>query len=319
MNLLLEDGRIIREVTPLGELVAESTDVFCEPSPDPRNWDGVHHEILAPQDGKVLYIGRVVRDPFNDPSRLQQGDTIRQWDQLTGEDVELWDPFEFLNPINDRTGDSNSSATRFWGGCDGTVENEDWTHANSIQGAPGGNIIMSVRHLDLIISIAPDLQLLEWRLGDGGRLGDPYSDFTFQDSSDQFYHQHSARELPNGNILLFDNGNDRPVEEGGEYSRALELELDLVNMTATKVWEYRHTPDLYAQCCSNVTRLANGNTAVIFGSNFQVDQCCRTFTLVEADSDGNAVSVIEISSPGKGIQYRAYPVDTLSGESSVVD
>ena len=144
--------------------------------------------------------------------------------------------------------------TAFFAGCDGTIKSEDWTHANSIQVGPSDNIIMSIRHLNQIISIAPDFQSLVWRLG--GSSGDVvFGDFSFPNSGDQFYQQHSARELHNGNILLFDNGGGRPVEEGGQYSRALELALNTGDMTATKVWEYRHEPDLYAACCSNVTRL----------------------------------------------------------------
>jgi hypothetical protein len=106
----------------------------------------------------------------------------------------------------------------------------------------------------------------------------------------------------------------RPAEEGGPYSRALELELDFNTMEARKVWEYRHEPDLAAQCCSSTQRLANGNTLVDFGINPGDDICCRTFTLVEVDSAGNAVSVIEASSPGIAAQYRAYALDSINGE-----
>jgi hypothetical protein len=149
---------------------------------------------------------------------------------------------------------------------------------------------------------------LEWR------LGGPGSDFSFPDPGDQFYHQHTAQRLPNGNILLFDNGNARPPSEGGQFSRALELELDFDSMEATKVWEYRFSPDLYAECCSSVERLANGNTVLVFGIDAAQDICCRTFTLVEADQAGNTVSVIEISSPGKAIQYRAKAISSIEGE-----
>jgi len=333
-NLVYELGRTVREITPLGALVAESPDVFCEPTPDTLNRDGVHHEVLTPVDGDVLYIGRVLKQVTIDgEARLQQGDTIRQWNQASGEDIEVWDPFLFLDPVNDRTAVSNTSAERFWAGCDGSVANDDWTHANSLQVVPSGNdrqgedgnVIMSLRHLNQIISISPDPFYgligegteLAWRLGDAQQLGIPTSNFSFPDSSDRFYHQHSARQLPNGNILLFDNGNLRPDEEGGLYSRALELELDFDTMEARKVWEYRHNPDLFAGCCSNVVRLDNGNTVLVFGSAFGVDVCCRVFTVVEADIDGNAVAVIELGSPGKSIQYRVYPIASLYGESEL--
>ena len=255
----------------MGQVVAASPDFAPCASPDPRP-GAVHHEILAPVDGKVVYLGNIIQDPYGDQERLQVGDTIRQWDQVTGQDVELWDTFDFLDPLNDRTPSSNRGIR--WTRCDGvpTIV-EDWTHANSIQVVePRGNIIMSMRHLDQVISIAPDFQSVEWRMG--GSTGDfSFGDFTFLDPSDRFYHQHSARELPNGNILLFDNGNFRSgltlnvpdpagvstlmgfddayftgmvQAAGDDYSRALELELDMDAMTATKVWEYRHEPDLFA-------------------------------------------------------------------------
>ena len=318
LNIVHGSGNVIREVTALGEELAVSTDP-CTLQGNPSNgvhWGGVHHEVLAPKDGKVLYLGRVIRDPFNDPQRLQQGDTIRQWDQLTGQDVVLFDTFDHIDPVGERTASSDGDAMRFWGGCDGTVESEDWTHANSIQVVePRGNIIMSIRHLNTIISIAPDYQSIEWR------LGGPSSDFTFVDADGNpdptasQHHQHSARELPNGNIVLFDNGNDRLPLDDPRFSRGLELALDFDNMTTTVVWESRQTPDLYAQCCSNVTRLENRNTVLVYGSQFGVDVCCRTFTLVEADPDGDAFSIIEISAPGKNVQYRVYPYDTIYGET----
>jgi hypothetical protein len=118
-------------------------------------------------------------------------------------------------------------------------------------------------------------------------------------------------------LLLFDNGNARPEAEGGRYSRALELKLDLVNLEASKVWEYRSTPDLYAPCCSSVERLDNGNTVLVFGNDPTHAICCGVFTLVEADAHQAAVSVIEITSPGKVSQYRAYPLESINGESEI--
>jgi len=40
---------------------------------------------------------------------------------------------------------------------------------------------------------------------------------------------------------MFDNGNYRSPQ----YSRAVEYELDEENMTATLVWQYRNTPDIF--------------------------------------------------------------------------
>ena len=188
-NLLYQSGApgnrssVISEITPLGELVSRSPDVCAISIPEGSihlDRSGVHHEILAAVDGKVLYIARVIADPFNDRSRLQQADAIRQWDQNTAEDVLLWNSFESLpldpsaalNPFTDRSVNSDRDATRFWPGCKGDLVTEDWTHTNSIHFGASGNVIMSIRHLNQVIAISPDFQRVVWR------LGGPGSDFT---------------------------------------------------------------------------------------------------------------------------------------------
>ena len=178
--------------------------------------------------------------------------------------------------------------------------------------ADDGTVLVSFRHLDQVVSIAPDFRSIRWR------LGGPGSDFTFPDPRDKFYHQHTASQIPNGNILLFDNGNGRPKTEGGEYSRGLELELDFGRMTARKVWEFRYNPDIFAGCCSIVYRLDNGNSLLVFGLN-AVDVCCRPFTIIEVNPLGNVVWEVQHLSAGKFSQYRVYPSDSVMGEVRVSD
>jgi hypothetical protein len=303
------EGAKFIEIRPDGTLVREVADtlengVACAPA---GRW---HHESLLRPGERVYFLGSEMRDvEINGEVRTQTGDTIVVWDRDDGTISILATLFDLLDPKVDRTPASATMQGHYWKGCDishsaPSEEVQDWTHANSISIGPQGNILVSMRHLNQIISIAPDFKSIQWR------LGGPGSDFSFPDPSDQFYHQHTANQLPNGNILLFDNGNTRPPEEGGMYSRALELELDFTTMEARKVWEYRHSPDRFARCCSRVERLANGNTLVDFGN----DDGGLTSVLVEADSQGNAVSVIELSSLESNTQYRAYALDSINGE-----
>jgi hypothetical protein len=196
-------------------------------------------------------------------------------------------------------------------------------HANSLQVAPTGVILMSVRYLDTVIAISPQLDRIAWRIG---RFK---SDFTFPNPSDEFYHEHFVRMLENGNLLLFDNGNGRPAAEGGKYTRALELALDWGSMTATKVWEYRHQVGTsggapvykYADRVGSAQRLENGNTIIWFGADINpttlLPKSPQTYTLVEADAspEANAVAVLDVQiPPGTAFPYRALPVETLFGE-----
>ena len=43
------------------------------------------------------------------------------------------------------------------------------------------------------------------------QLGGPSSSFSFPEPGDRFYGQHAVYELPNGHILVFDNGASAPV------------------------------------------------------------------------------------------------------------
>jgi hypothetical protein len=294
----------------------------------------VHEQLLPGADGfrgTILHLGKIVKDPLFDRglapqgTRLQAGIGIRRWDPNAGTDEIVWDPFQFLDPILERTGvvgsdPGSNSDTRSPFPCAGvSLQIEEWMHSNALQVAPTGVILMSVRHLDTVIAIAPQLDRIVWRIG---RFG---SDFAFPNPSDKFYHQHFARMLSNGNLLLFDKGTGRPGPEGGQYSRALELMLDWEQMTATKVWEYKHaTADSiykYADKVGAAQRLENGNTLVLFGVEIDpvalVPKNPQTFTLVEADStpEARAAAILDFQiPPGIGQVYRVLPVPTLFGE-----
>ena len=137
--------------------------------------------------------------------------------------------------------------------------NGDIFHTNSIELLDGsvadanpafaaGNLLISVLHLNAIAVVDPEREKVVW-VHTGG-----------------YRQQHDPKILPNGNLLLFDNGTGRPQEDGGEYSRAIELALDEENMTAEAVWTYRHDPDLFCPIWSDADRLPNGNTLVVFGT-----------------------------------------------------
>ena len=299
-------GKGLVEITPLGEEVDRLVDECPLFGP-------IHHEIEVLGDGRIMYLSRDVQRPgYGDPPKPQEGDTIGIWDQANGRNDVVWNIFDFISPAERTVPDSNRTlpGNPVWGGCDRDPTVQDWSHGESLSMAEDGSVLASFRHLNQVISISPDFESVKWR------LGGPGSDFTFHDPSDRFHHQHSVVALPNGNVLLFDNGNYRPDVEGGEYSRALELSLNTENMTATKVWEYRHGPDIFSICCSSVSRLDNGNTLVLFGSVFG-DMCCRPYVIVEVDAKGKVVWKVRHTSAAKPSQQRVYPGDSVMGESRV--
>jgi hypothetical protein len=320
------DGRIV-EMTPFGDIVRMSPSV-CTSGTTLPIFAGSHHEITPLADGKVLYLGRRV-DRFEGLDMPQEESTIREWDPATNADREVWRPSSFLDPATHRGLDSSLPILL---GCDRQVQAAEWTHANTLILGLSGNYLWNSRHLDQLISLGaepdprnpavarcnssavgrPDLACAQWL------LGGPNSDFTFPDPTDQFFGAHSPFELLNPdpnktNILIYDNGLHRPT---GQYTRALELELDFTTMTARKVWEYRHDPDIFTAAVGRVVRLDNGNTLVNcgFGTNPRAVDPNVTHRIVEVAPDGQVVAEIELESFGKAVQYRAHPIPSIAGE-----
>ena len=73
---------------------------------------------------------------------------------------------------------------------------------------------------------------------------------------------HNFNRLPNGNVLIYDNGGRGP---SGAPSKVHEYQLDEVNKVATRVWTYTSSPAIKAWHRGNAQRLANGNTFIGWG------------------------------------------------------
>jgi hypothetical protein len=142
----------------------------------------------------------------------------------------------------------------------------DFDHPNSLALDRDGNYIMSLRSLSQVRKIDATTGATLWILGEKGQ-------FTFlNDALGGPTKQHSVRVLPDGHLLMYDNGVDHPVQE----SRAVEYALDLQNMTATLVWEYRHSPAIFTNIVGYVQRLQSGNTLVAFGAAGVVNEVSPT-------------------------------------------
>ena len=296
------DGTMVHRLEHSSVVITDGgSDSGGSSTEDDSSEAGPHHDLVIFDKSRVLYLEQESR-PYDDTANsgpanlLVAGDRLMMWDVLNETTKEVWNSFDYLSP-EDRVKwriVNRGGAQRPWA---------DWTHANSVSIGTTENILVSNRHLNQVISIAPGFQEIEWK------LGGPGSDFTFPDPDDQFYHQHSAYQLADGNVLVFDNGNDRPHGEGGEYSRALELNLDFEAMTATKVWEYRPKPDHYASKQSNIERLENGNTLVAFSA-----PDAEPMLTVEANQRGEEVWRHTFWSPTLVEHYRSHAFPSLNGE-----
>ena len=170
----------------------------------------------------------------------------------------------------------------------------DLVHPNSIDFDLDGNYVVSMRNLGEVQKIDAQTGATIWR------LGGVHNQFTFVgDPLGGFSAQHSARVLPNGNILIYDNG----WRHSPWQTRAVEYALDLDKKTATLVWEYRHGPEVFTPFMGSVQRLSSGATQVGFSQAGLVD---------EVDAQGNLVWEARLTNGNApAVFYRALRIAAL--------
>jgi hypothetical protein len=123
----------------------------------------------------------------------------------------------------------------------------------------------------------------------------------------RFDWQHSARELPDGTIHIYDNSAAPPKRKA---SRVITVRLDEKAKTATLVSAFKHPRKLLSASQGNVETLPNGNVFVGWGSQ-------RWFT--EFTPDGKVVFDGRIARGNDNYRAFRYPwVGTPSTPPKVV-
>ncbi len=281
--VLLDRGIGLREISPDRSVIAEFLSV---PGRE------IHHDVIATPQNTLLFIANQ-QGMINDT--LWVGEAIWEWHPEQGKAELNWNAFDFLSPVEHRGLRSRPG---------------DWLHANSLSFGPRQNLLVSFAFLDQIISISADYQSLEWALGGPGS--------TFELAPDAvFSGQHTALEVSPGRVLLFDNGFDRL--DGGEYSRALEVELDVRAQTARNAWQFRPQPDQYSRIISSARRLLGGNTMVTFGIAHELPSGSSGPEVYEVTPRGTIAWHLQVDTQGTTAIYRATPFANVGGEISVLN
>ena len=236
------------------------------------------HDFLLVPNGNAILIGRETRlmdlsksVPGGNKNAVVIGNIIQELD-MNKNVVFQWSSIDHFQ-ITDVTNDVDLKQPSIIS-CS----------MNSIFYDTDSNIIISSRFLDEITKIDVKTGNIIWRLGGKECKNNQFR--YLNDTIDGFYgfsHQHSVRRLPNGNLILFDNGNLKPKP----YSRAVEYKLNEKNKTIEKVWEYSPFPEILSQSQGSVQRLSNGNTMIGWGLN------TSNITATEVKPDGTKALEIE--------------------------
>ena len=251
-NLLLALNNGARVVTPGGDIVEQ---VMVE---QVEGISHFHHDIIRLPNGRYMAITSETQEHSvpaldSDPVELR-GDVIVEFEP-DGTVTWEWSTFDYLDWQRFPTELShNESPPRVY----------DWTHANAIVWLQADNsVLLSLRHQNWVVKIDRSDGTIEWIFGEDGHFELTNLDPEFQ--QDWFYSQHAPELHSDGTLFLYDNGNDRPLDDLPENSRAVAYMLDEsgAELQAEQVWQYQ--TEHYTPILGDTDRLPNGNVLVCAG------------------------------------------------------
>ncbi|WCO67645.1 aryl-sulfate sulfotransferase [Iamia majanohamensis] len=318
------DELVVREVDALGRITEELAGRVATENPEdltgqarttdaavPVDTDSAHHDAGPLPSGNLLWLSTGLEEVTGPPLCGEDEDEVTypviydvvvEVEPDSGEVVGEWSLADVYDPF-ERPGTemciegSTFAPPNFFYPVDGVV---DWTHGNSVVLDEERNaLIVSLRHQSAVLALryqddadGPAGELL-WELG-------PEGDLPLDGLAPSY--QHAAEVLPDGTILVYDNGNQHPGATAGEegddppFSRAVIYEVDdssddPADWTARQIWEHRLEGEggrpVFTGFLGDVDRLDNDDVLVTHGAISDADGALSA-RVVEVDRDDAA-------------------------------
>ncbi len=222
---------------------------------------GYHHDVYELENGNLLVAS-------NDFESGTVEDYIVEIERDTGNIVKRIDLKEIL-PMDEG---KNLMATDY-----------DWFHNNSVwYDSDTNSITLSGRHQDAVVNIDYNSLEINWIVGSHDGWSEEYQKYFLDPIGDDFewqWAQHAAMILPNGDLFVFDNGNNRSkteedsVKASDNYSRGVIYHINTIDKTIEQVWEYGKDrgSEFYSPYISDVDYLEEDHYLIHSGGINTVD------------------------------------------------
>lgn len=189
---------------------------------------GYHHDLYEKQNGNIL-----VATDSTEEDRNTVEDVVVEIDRKSGDVIKTID---FAKIWQMDTGKSVS-----W-------TEDDWFHNNSVWlDEKSGELLLSGRHQDAVVVLDYETDEIKYIIGSPEGWSGEMQKHLLTPKGDNFewqWQQHAAKKLPNGDILVFDNGNNKSkkletaVDPKDTYSRAVIYRVNEADMTIEQIWQY---------------------------------------------------------------------------------
>lgn len=224
---------------------------------------GYHHDQFQMKDGNILAL------TFDFYSGTVE-DVCVLLDKDTGEILKKWD----YKTVLPQHGPGSGSQTE-----------EDWFHNNAVwYDEKTDSLTFSGRHEDAVINLDYETGKLNWIIGDPENWPQEYVDKYFftpvgDGEFDWQYEQHACVILPDGDVMMFDNGHwraknpDNYIPNSQNFSRGVRYRIDTEKMTIEQVWQYgkERGADFFSPYICNVEYYDEGHYMVHSGGIGYVD------------------------------------------------
>jgi hypothetical protein len=277
----------------------------------------VHHELAIEPDGSWLTMTREpvsvksfprsYDDPFVRGPAEVGADRIVRLDPDTGERLEDVPLEAIVDP--DRIG---------YGSLNEDERGLEWLHSNSVCADDAGAWVVSMRHQDAIVAIDRDTRALRWILGTPDNWSEPQAAALLAPVGEPFawqWHQHAAKCLGEGRVLVFDNGNEGTspwtgvprLANADVASRVVMFRVDEAARTVAQEWSFSPDPPLSSTIRGDADLLPGGTVLADFAhvdfvggvATSDLGRGEFSFALVEFDpADGRVVWRVDAWAPG---------------------
>lgn len=309
------NGQLV-ELNVLGEII--------------NKWDlkamgyNFHHQAVEISNGKILILVSKIDAMLADKSNTRILDHVIEFDSSSGNITKEWDYAQMLDSarMNPIIVDGPSGA--FYLG----QSKSNWLHNNGIW-EENGEFVATGRWLgffkytyngNIKYIMAPHNGWKEkdrkYLLTPLDRNGQPITDLDVlngkkdHEDFEWCWGPHCPVVMPNGNIMVFDNGYNRHyTAQGKEYSRVVEYKINEKNMTVSQVWQYgkERGSECYGMAVSGVQYLkTTGNRLFCPGIGNTLSDGSLGGRIIEINADTQEIVFeMELSGAANTIFHRA--------------